>query len=127
KRPVSLIDLYPTLLELAGLPTRAGLDGVTLLPLLKNPSAPWDRPALTTGGFKNHALRSERWRYIRYADGSEELYDHDADPLEQTNVAAKPEFASVKADFQKWLPKHDEPLNPSSTGKNSVVCAPATP
>jgi len=115
-RPVSLIDLYPTLLDLAGLPTRPDLEGVSLVPLLKNPTAPWERPALTTKGFKNHALRSERWRYIRYADGSEELYDHDADPLEQTNVASRPEFASVKADFQKWFPKKDEPLNPKAGG-----------
>ncbi len=119
KRPVSLVDLYPTLLELAGLPLRTNLDGVSIVPLLKDPAATWDRPALTTAGVKNHALRSERWRYIRYADGSEELYDHDADPLERTNVAAKPEFASVKADFQKWLPKYDSPRNPNSTGGKS--------
>ena len=81
-RPVSLVDLYPTLLELAGLPAKPDLDGVSIVPLLKNPSAPWERPALTTKAFQNHALRTERWRYIRYADGSEELYDHDADPLE---------------------------------------------
>jgi arylsulfatase A-like enzyme len=115
-RPVGLIDVYPTLLELAGLPARPDVDGVSIVPLLKNPSAPWERPALTTKGFKNHALRTERWRYIRYADGSEELYDHDADPLEQMNVASKPEFASVKADLQKWFPKKDEPRNPNSNG-----------
>ena len=112
KRPVSLVDLYPTLLELAGLPARENLDGVSIVPLLKNSAAAWERPALTTAGVKNHALRSERWRYIRYADGSEELYDHDADPLEHVNVAAKPEFAAMKEDLRKWLPKHDEPMNP---------------
>ena len=119
-RPVSLVDLYPTLLELAGLPARPDVDGVSIVPLLRNPAAPWDRPALTTSGFKNHALRSERWRYIRYADGSEELYDHDADPLERVNLASKPEFASIRTELQKWLPKKDEPLNPNSSGgKNS--------
>ena len=117
KRPVSLVDLYPTLVELAGLPSKTDLDGVSIVPLLKNPSAAWDRPALTTSGFKNHSLRTERWRYIRYADGSEELYDHDKDPLERANLAANPEFAEVKADLQKWLPKHDEPRNPDSKGK----------
>jgi arylsulfatase A-like enzyme len=113
KRPVSLMDLYPTLLELAGLPSKPDLDGVSIVPLLKNPSAPWNRPALTTAGYKNHALRTERWRYIRYADGSEELYDHDADPLERTNVASRPEFAGIKADLQKWFPTKDELRNPN--------------
>lgn len=113
-RPVSLIDLYPTLIALANLPTKPDLDGVSIVPLLKNPTAPWERPALTTKAFKAHALRTERWRYIRYADGSEELYDHNSDPLEHTNLAAKTEFTSIKADLQQWLPKHDEPRNPNS-------------
>jgi arylsulfatase A-like enzyme len=117
-RPVSLLDLYPTLVEMAGLPTNSKVEGVSILPLLKNPAATWDRPALTTKGFKNHALRSERWRYIRYADGSEELYDHDADALERTNLAAKPEFVEVKENLKKWLPKTDEPrTKPLSEGK----------
>ena len=82
-RPVSLLDLYPTLLELAGLPAKPDNEGVSLVPLLKDPAAAWDHAALTTKGFKNHAVRTERWRYIRYADGAEELYDHDRDPLER--------------------------------------------
>ncbi len=114
--PVSLLDLYPTLVELAGLPAKSTLEGVSLVPLLKNPAMPWERPALTTDGFKNHALRNDRWRYIRYADGAEELYDHDADPLERSNLATKPESAKIKADLQQWLPKHDEPRNPDSEG-----------
>jgi hypothetical protein len=54
-------------------------------------------------------VRSERWRYIRYADGGEELYDHQNDPHEWTNLADRPEYASVKADLAKWLPKADAP------------------
>jgi arylsulfatase A-like enzyme len=114
--PVSLLDLYPTLVELAGLPAKSGLDGVSLVPLLKNPAAPWERPALTTAGFKNHALRTDRWRYIRYADGAEELYDHAKDPLERSNLANQPESAKIKSDLQQWLPRHDEPRNPDSKG-----------
>jgi len=76
---------------------------------LKNPAAPWDRPALTTAGFKNHSLRSEQWRYIRYEDGSEELYDHDRDPLERTNLAGDAQFKEIKAGLKQWLPKGDEP------------------
>jgi arylsulfatase A-like enzyme len=86
-RLVSLIDLYPTLVELCGLPPREGLDGQSIVPLLKNPQMKWDRPALTTYGYKNHTVRTERWRYIQYNDGGEELYDHESDPNEWTNLA----------------------------------------
>jgi arylsulfatase A-like enzyme len=117
-RPVSLLDLYPTLVELAALPANSKLEGQSIVPLLKNPAATWERPALTTKGFKNHALRSERWRYIRYEDGSEELYDHVADPLEHVNLAAKAEFTEVKESLKKWLPKTDEPrTKPLTEGK----------
>ena len=76
-------------------PARRPLDGVSLVPLLKDPNRTWDQPALTTC-LGNHALRDERWRYIRYADGGEELYDHQNDPNEWTNLADRPEFAAVK-------------------------------
>lgn len=108
-RPVGLIDLFPTLNELCALPPVANLDGQSLVPLLRDPQLAWDRPALTTHGRGNHALRSERWRYIRYEDGGEELYDHASDPHEWTNLAGKPEFAAVKADLAKSLPKIDAP------------------
>jgi arylsulfatase A-like enzyme len=106
-RPVGTIDLFPTLNELCALPSIASLDGTSLVPLLKNPSLEWTRPALTTHGQGNHALRSERWRYIRYADGDEELYDHSNDPNEWHNLATKPEFETVKTELAKSLPKTD--------------------
>ena len=119
-RPVSLVDLYPTLIALARLPTKPELDGVSLALLLKNPTASWERPGAHDQSFQTHALRTERWRYIRYADGSEELYDHDNDALEQSNLAAQTLFTKLKADLQQWLPKHDEPRNPSlPQGKGS--------
>lgn len=105
RRPVSLLDIYPTLVDLCGLPAKKDLEGISLEPLLKNPLAVRDQPALTTHGLNNHSLRSERWRYIRYADGSEELYDHDNDPEEWKNLAGDPQYANVKAAFAKWLPK----------------------
>jgi arylsulfatase A-like enzyme len=89
QRPVSLIDIYPTLIDLCGLPKREGLDGQSLKPLLENPDRKWERPVVITYGFKNHAVQTERWRYIQYHDGGQELYDHDADPNEWTNLAAK--------------------------------------
>jgi len=111
-RTVSFIDIYPTLIELCGLSPRKELEGVSLVPLLKDPKAPWDRPALTTYGRNNHTIRSERWRYIRYRDGSEELYDHTKDPLEWTNLATRPQYARVKAELARWLPKTNAPDAP---------------
>jgi len=104
-RTVSLMDIYPTLAELCNLSPKRELDGVSIVPLLKDPDAAWDRPAVTTYGRNNHAVRSERWRYIRYKDGTEELYDHQNDPMEWTNLADKPRYASVKEELAAWLPK----------------------
>tara|TARA_B110000014_G_C20093562_1_gene572888 strand:- start:320 stop:1732 length:1413 start_codon:yes stop_codon:yes gene_type:complete len=108
-RPVELLHLYPTLLELCGLPTPDGLEGTSLGPLLKDPQASWSLPAITTYQRNNHAVRSEHWRYIRYSDGSEELYDHRTDPHEWTNVAARPEHRAVIAEHAKWLPATNVP------------------
>ena len=95
-RAVSLIDLYPTLSELAGLDPPGDLDGESLVPLLRNPSAPRETPAMTTRQGQHHTIRTDRWRYIRYGDGSEELYDHEADPMEWTNLAGDPAHDETK-------------------------------
>ena len=106
-KPVGMLDLFPTLNELCKLPRVEGVSGQSIAPLLTQPKRSWLRPALTSHGQGNHALRSERWRYIRYADGGEELYDHSNDPNEWTNLAQRPEFADVKADHARWLPESD--------------------
>ena len=111
--PVDLSVLYPTLLELAGLPADRNCDGVSIVPLLKDPRSKWDQPALMTYGRGNHTVRSERWRYICYADGTEELYDHTKDPNEWTNVAAEPEHADIIAAHKKWLPKAEADAAPN--------------
>ena len=103
--PVSLIDLYPTILELCSLPARDGLDGQSIVPLLQNPKRKWNRPVLTTFGKGNHAVRTERWRYIRYNDGGEELYDHQTDPKEWTNLAKLPHHTMVIERLRKSIPK----------------------
>ena len=99
------------------MPIRESLEGVSLRPLLQNPDAEWDRPALTTHGRNNHALRSERWRYIRYADGTEELYDHEADPLEWTNLAGDPQYDDVKKELSEWFPEVNAPPGSERSGK----------
>ena len=119
-QPVGLVDVYPTLLELAGLAPDEGLDGHSLAPLLDDPDAPWPHVALTTFGPGNHTVRSERWRYTRYADGSEELYDHDADPREWHNLAARaPRTDAVNealADLRARLPAADAPIRTRAEG-----------
>ena len=78
--------------------------GESIRELLKTPDSLWDKPAITTWLYNNHAVRNEDWRYIRYANGDEELYHHATDPLEWTNLANKPEYAEQKAGLAKWLP-----------------------
>ncbi len=102
--PVGLIDLYATLVELCGLPALNGIAGQSLVPLLTNPALNWPQPALTTLDAGNHAVRDSRWRYIRYYDGSEELYDHDNDSVEWVNLATDSQYTSVKQQLASWIP-----------------------
>jgi arylsulfatase A-like enzyme len=121
QRAVSLIDIYPTLIDLCGLPEREGLDGQSLKPLLQNPDRKWERPVVITYGFKNHAVQTERWRYIQYHDGGQELYDHDPDPNEWTNLASVAEYAPVMAELVKALPTTNvEPVGERNNDKPTV-------
>ncbi|MBI5689541.1 MAG: sulfatase [Verrucomicrobia bacterium] len=116
-QPADLLDIYPTLADLCGLPPRSDLEGISLAPQLRNPQARRERPAITSHNQGNHGIRSERWRYIRYADGTEELYDHLSDPDEWKNLAGDPAFAAVIAEHKKWLPKIDRPPAPNSASR----------
>jgi choline-sulfatase len=117
KQPAELLDIYPTLIALTGAPKRDDLEGISLLPQLQDATTPRERPAMTSHNQGNHGIRSERWRYIHYADGSEELYDMQADPNEWRNLAALPEFADILKEHRKWLPKMDRPLAPGSAAR----------
>lgn len=97
--PVELLSVYPTLLELCGLPENEQLEGVSLVPLLRDPDSDWEHAAVTTLGQGNHAVRDRRWRYIRYADGTEELYDHADDKNEWHNLAV----GDPSAELQKII------------------------
>jgi len=108
-RTVSMMDLYPTLNELCGLPARKELDGRSLVSLLANPNRDWDFPAVTTYFRNNHSIRSERWRYIHYSDGGEELYDRRTDPEEWHNLARRAEYHTVKQNLAAWLPRVNAP------------------
>jgi arylsulfatase A-like enzyme len=114
RQPATLTDIYPTLCELAGLPVPAQCDGVSLVPQLKNPSAPHARPSLTSFVFgrepgPSHAVADPRYRLIRYGNGFEELYDLQTDPHEFTNRAGDPALAEVKARLARSLPADAAP------------------
>ena len=112
-RPVSLLDLYPTLIELCGLPRRDGLDGRSIAPLVRDPQAKWPYPAVITHSphwhGPNHAVRSERYHYIHYSDGGEELYDVLQDPNQWKNLAADARYKAVREELGKWLPRTNAP------------------
>jgi choline-sulfatase len=114
-RPAELLDLYPTLSELCALSAPPPLDGHSLVPQLKDAKAarPW--PAITTHGPNNHAVRTENWRYIRYADGSEELYDMRKDPNEWKNLAADARYAKQKQELVRLLPAQSAAPVPNSS------------
>lgn len=104
RKPVELVDIYPTVLELAGLEADARLEGHSLLTLLKNPDADWPHMARTSFGPGNCSIRSERYRYIRYNDGSEEFYDHNNDPHEWKNLIGRSEVTTVIEQHRRHLP-----------------------
>ncbi len=103
-RVVSLLDIYPTLIQLCHLDTVKGLQGNSLLPLLQNPEMEWNHVALSSYRKGNISVRSQRWHYIHYADGSEELYDHDKDPHEFTNLAKQVGFEKILQEHRAQLP-----------------------
>jgi len=113
-RITSLMDIFPTLVELCGLPPKEGLDGQSLIPLLKDPTADWDYPAISTYDFSEFSVRTPDWRYTRYIDDSEELYDHRKDPEEWTNLADKLEFKNIKEQLSRHIPENPAPLMATS-------------
>ena len=111
-RPVDYTSIYPTLCALTGLPQPAHLEGRDISPLLKDVKTAWDVPAITTHGLRNHTVRTEDWRYIRYADGSGELYHNAEDPLEYTNLAGQSAHQAKQTELAQWLPKINAPELP---------------
>ena len=109
RRPTGLIDIYPTLLDLAGLEPKADLEGRSLRPLMAAPEMEWDRPILCTFTPHNHSLRSTDYHYIRYGDGSEELYEMRTDKDEFDNLAGDPKYAEVRQEFRAALPSTNVP------------------
>jgi len=123
-KPAQLMDIYPTLLELTGLKADPLHEGNSLVPLLKNPESEWPHVARTSFGPGNYAIVSERYRFIQYNDGSEELYDHKSDPHEWNNVADQPEYAETLEQHRIHIPtERYEILGAGSTGHKSFTAS----
>ncbi len=120
-RPVTLVDLFPTLIELCGLPPRDDLDGRSIAPLVHGPQKQWPFPAVICHSpdwhGHNHAVRTEQYHYIHYDGGGEELYSAHDDPHQWNNLANDPQYAKAKAQLKKWLPKTTAEHFRSETGK----------
>ncbi len=110
----SLLDIYPTLVDLAGLPNRPDLDGTSLRPLLTKGSSDMDRSIITTYDFADYSVRYQNWHYINYVDGSEELYDLVKDPNEWYNLSVNPEHKATVDMLEAMLPKDVVALPDSS-------------
>ncbi len=107
--PVQLLDLYPTLADLLGLPPNPENEGHSLRPLIENTESSWGHPAITTYGPGNHAIQTATHRYIHYEDGSAELYDHRVDPNEWENIASAPSSDGMIEQLKALLPKTNVP------------------
>jgi arylsulfatase A-like enzyme len=108
ERTVDFMSIYPTLCDLCGIETPKHVEGKSIRPLLADPNAPWDTPALTTFQFNNHAVRDETFRYIRYDGGDEELYNQVKDPNGWTNLAGDSNFAETKEKLGKFMPTENK-------------------
>lgn len=116
-KPVQLLDIYPTLLELSNLTPDPKHEGNSLKPLLHNNDFNWPHYARTSFGPGNYAIVSERYRYIQYKDGSEEFYDHQTDPHEWYNEIKNPQYKTTIQKHRAQLPrKNHRILGKGSTG-----------
>jgi arylsulfatase A-like enzyme len=108
----SLVDIYPTLIELAGLPPRKDLDGKSLVPILKKPKELDDRAIITTYDYGSYSVRYKNWHYIQYIDGSIELYNLETDPREWTNLHQDPTHNQTIKMLATYIPENpvDLPL-----------------
>ncbi len=103
---VSLMDIFPTVTELCGLPEKQGLSGRSLIPLLKNPNPnDWSRPIVTVESWEHFSIRKDDWHYIEYGDGTAELYNLAEDPEEWRNLAGAPQYTKEVDALRRHIPQ----------------------
>lgn len=123
-RPAELLDVFPTLLELAGLPKDETQEGQSLVPLMKNPKKEWNHPAITSFGLGNYSIRSTHYRFIQYFEGSRELYDLRDDPHEWNNLIKDPKMKQFIKKHAAFIPEKQHPILPgNSTGHNAYAAS----
>ena len=123
-KPVQLLDIYPTLLELTGLEADSLHQGRSMVPLLKNAEANWPHYARTSFGPGNYAIISDGYRYIQYNDGSDEFYDHSKDPHEWYNVVGEPVYEKLIHEHRGQIPSERHSiLGEHSTGHESFAAS----
>ena len=123
-KPAQLLDIFPTLVALADLPVDDSQEGHSLVPLMKDPMAEWPHVALSSFGKGNYAVRSENFRYLRYLDGSEELYDHREDSHEWNNQASNQKRTEVLKAHRHYIPTVESDVLPGkSTGHQAYKAA----
>jgi arylsulfatase A-like enzyme len=118
ERAVDLTCLFPTICDLAGVPIPKYAENISIKPLLESPGKKWKQPSITTWLKNNHAICTDEWRYIHYSDGTEELYNEKTDPNEWTNLAGNSEYAKVKKELAKYLPKINVDPVPARNGSD---------
>jgi len=114
-KPVELLSIYPTLLELSDLPAYDRNEGLSLVPLMQGEETDEEWHAITTFGMNNHSVRTENYRYIQYEDGGEEFYDHAIDPNEWTNAADDEKNQEEIGKHKKQMPATNVPWNQYSS------------
>lgn len=118
-QPVELLDIYPTLCDLCDMPSPTNLEGHSLLPQLQDAATAREWPAITTHNHDNHSIRTSDWRYIHYADGSEELYNMREDPNEWKNIIGDQSLASIVSSHKNFLPSTN--LKPAPGSKHRIL------
>jgi len=112
-----LVDLFPTLCELTGAPIPESVEGKSLVPVLRNPAAMVNDTAFSYVQGGHHALHTDRWAFMRYTDGSEELYDMDTDPGQFTNLSKQPAHAATLAKLRQQVDQRMKSPSASSGKK----------
>ena len=118
--PVSLINVYKTIADYTQISTPEYVDGESLAPIVKDQSVRLEAPTIIAWGRGNYSVRTKDYRYIRYFDGGEELYNHLNDPNEWNNLANDIEFTELKTELKAHLPQHEKPMVEDYVSKWSV-------